>query len=278
MNSYEAKQAARRERMAERAENLREQAAREYRKADLREEASGIPLGQPILVGHHSERKHRRTIERADNAMRRSIEATRKAEELERRAANPSAAISSDDPDACQKLRAKIERAERAQVAMKAANKVIRAAVKRGVTDATECPAWTEYLSQMQEVFPGISGETAAKHLQPDFAGRIGFPSFELTNNNANIRRMQQRLQQLEKAAQAETVEVEPVEGLRVVENVEANRVQLFFDGKPDDETRARLKQGGFRWARSQSAWQRHLNNAGRYAAESFGKWYAERG
>lgn len=278
MNSYEAKQAARRERMAERAENLREQAAREYRKADLREEATGIPFGQPILVGHHSERKHRRTVERADNAMRRSIEATRKAEELERRAANPSTAISSDDPDACQKLRAKIERAEQAQVAMKAANKVIRAAVKRGVTDATECPAWDEYLSQMQEVFPGISGETAAKHLQPDFAGRIGFPSFELTNNNANIRRMKQRLQQLEEAAEAETIEAEPVEGLRVVENVEANRVQLFFDGKPDDETRARLKQGGFRWARSQAAWQRHLNNAGRYAAESFGRWYAERG
>lgn len=278
MNSYEAKQAARRERMTERAARPRTTAQQEFRKGDLREEYSGIPLGQPILVGHHSESRHRNAIKRADNAMRRSIKATRKAEELERRAAHPSTAISSDDPDACQKLRAKIDKAQQAQVAMKAANKVIRAAVKRGVTDATECPAWDEYLIQMREVFPGISGDTAAKHLQPDFAGRIGFPSFELTNNNANIRRMQQRLQQLEKAAEAETIEAEPVEGLRVVENVETNRVQLFFDGKPDDETRARLKQGGFRWARSQSAWQRHLNNAGRYAAESFGRWYAERG
>lgn len=278
MNSYEAKQAARRERMTERAARLRTTAQQEFRKGDLREEYSGIPLGQPILVGHHSESRHRNAIKRADSAMRRGIEATRKAEELERRAANPSTAISSDDPDACQKLRAKIEKAEQAQAAMKAANKVIRTAVRRGVTGATDGAAWDEYLSQMQDVFPGIGGDTAAMHLQPDFAGRIGFPSYELTNNNANIRRMQQRLQQLEKAAQAETVEAEPVEGLHVVENVEANRVQLFFDGKPDDETRARLKQGGFRWTRSQSAWQRHLNNAGRYAAGSFGKWYAERG
>ncbi|GAA2470934.1 DUF3560 domain-containing protein [Streptomyces mauvecolor] len=35
--------------------------------------ADGIPLGQPILVGHHSERRARRDQERIDNATRTSI-------------------------------------------------------------------------------------------------------------------------------------------------------------------------------------------------------------
>ncbi len=39
-----------------------------------------IPLGQPILVGHHSERRHRRDIERIDNAMRRSVDESKRSE------------------------------------------------------------------------------------------------------------------------------------------------------------------------------------------------------
>ena len=44
-------------------------------------------------------------------------------------------------------------------------------------------------------------------------------------------------------------------------------RVQLRFDGKPDDETRALLKRNGFRWAPSLGVWQRQLNDNGKYAA-----------
>ena len=46
-------------------------------------------------------------------------------------------------------------------------------------------------------------------------------------------------------------------------------RVQLVFDGKPDNETRDLLKKNGFKWAPSQGAWQRQLNNAGKYAAHT---------
>ena len=44
------------------------------------------PLGQPILVGHHSERGHRKAIERADNTIRKAFDATDAAEETTRRA------------------------------------------------------------------------------------------------------------------------------------------------------------------------------------------------
>lgn len=277
MNSYEAKQADRRNRMAERAARLRSVADVEYRKADLREEASGIPLGQPIIIGHHSEGRHRRAIERADNAMRRSIEATRKAQELERRAASPSTAISSDDPDACQKLRAKIEKAQQKQAAMKDANKLIRAAYKRGVRDANSGEYWAVYLAKIREIFPGIEDATAARLLAPDVMGGIGYQGYQLTNNAANIRRMEQRLKTLEKNSQAETRERAAADGLRVVENIEENRVQMIFDGKPDADTRQQLKARGFRWAPSQGAWQRHLNNAGRHAADCVVTWLASR-
>jgi Domain of unknown function (DUF3560) len=46
-----------------------------------------IPPGQPILVGHHSERRHRRTLERSQNAAFKALEVGREAEATARRAA-----------------------------------------------------------------------------------------------------------------------------------------------------------------------------------------------
>lgn len=66
----------------------------------------------------------------------------------------------------------------------------------------------------------------------------------------------------------AENVSRETNAGVTVIENVEENRIQLIFPGKPSPEIRKTLKQSGFRWAPSSGAWQRFLNNAGRYAAE----------
>ena len=43
-------------------------------------------------------------------------------------------------------------------------------------------------------------------------------------------------------------------------------RLQLFFDGKPDEEIRTILKHNGFRWSGKNKAWQRHLNSNSEYA------------
>jgi len=45
------------------------------------------------------------------------------------------------------------------------------------------------------------------------------------------------------------------------------NRLQLFFDEKPNDQQRSQLKANGFKWAPSQDAWQRQLNDNAIYAA-----------
>ena len=53
------------------------------------------------------------------------------------------------------------------------------------------------------------------------------------------------------------------VDGVEVVENAEAMRIQLIFDGKPDEETRALLKSNGFHWSPSFGAWQKQLTESG---------------
>jgi hypothetical protein len=40
-----------------------------------------LSLGEPIKVGHHSEKKHRKAFEQADNNMRKSVEFSDKSEE-----------------------------------------------------------------------------------------------------------------------------------------------------------------------------------------------------
>lgn len=45
-----------------------------------------IPMGQPILVGHHSEKRHRRTLDQSWNALGKAVALSDKAEQHESRA------------------------------------------------------------------------------------------------------------------------------------------------------------------------------------------------
>src|SRR5262245_44345886 len=67
MNDYEAKQERRRQRLAERAEHKDTKARAALRRSD--EIVRHIPPGQPILVGHRSEKRHRRDLAKSDRAM-----------------------------------------------------------------------------------------------------------------------------------------------------------------------------------------------------------------
>lgn len=266
MNRYEAKQEARRERLEAAADRARAASDSAYKRADLREEVSGIPFGQPILVGHHSEARHRRAIEKADRAMRASIEADNRASDLAARAAAVgTGGISSDDPDAIAKLAEKLARLEAAQNFMREANKAVRKAVKAGGADATGV---VEALAADLEALQEGRGKLAAELIKPDFCGRIGFASYQLSNNSAEIARLKKRIASLELAAQRETKKTSFQGICEVIENAEENRLQIIFPGKPTPEVIAELKARGFRWSRSCGAWQRILNNAARYAAE----------
>ncbi|HRM75967.1 MAG TPA: DUF3560 domain-containing protein, partial [Paracoccus sp. (in: a-proteobacteria)] len=89
----------RRDRLEAAADRAETRANAAYKRADMSEASTGIPFGQPILVGHHSESRHRRAIERADNAMRKSVAEDKRARELRAKAASVgTGGISSEDP------------------------------------------------------------------------------------------------------------------------------------------------------------------------------------
>ena len=81
-----------------------------------------IAPGQPILVGHHSEKKHRKLIKRAQDDIRRSIEEDNKSKFYKERVitAENSKVIYSDDPQALNKLKEKLERLENERASIKA--------------------------------------------------------------------------------------------------------------------------------------------------------------
>ena len=114
MNSYEAKQAARKARFEERAEQASAESASTYNRA--RDMAQAIPFGQPILVGHHSETRDRNYRDRIHTTYGKAFALQDKAKHYEQKAASVgTGGISSDDPDAIEKLRAELANVEQAQ-------------------------------------------------------------------------------------------------------------------------------------------------------------------
>lgn len=250
MNAYEQKQAERRARYEARAEKATQESNAAH--AQARGMAEAIPFGQPILIGHHSEKRDRRYRARIHDTFGKSVKLSEKADHYAQKAAAVgTGGISSDDPDAIEKLRAELAGINAAQDKMKAANRAIR----KGDRDA---------LAEL-----GFTPEKVEELFKPDFAGRVGFPSYALSNNRANGRRIEQRIKELEALREREDVEAQG-NGYTYREDAEDNRVMFIFDAKPDAETRKLLKAHAFKWSPSREGkpWVRQLTNAGIYAAK----------
>ena len=85
---------------------------------------------------------------------------------------------------------------------------------------------------------------------------------FGLQNNSANMRRVQERIEMLEKKEKQrqESPEKEmQIDGGKIVLNYEIDRLQILFDAMPNAEMRDKLKRSGFKWSPKNSAWQRQL-------------------
>ena len=165
------------------------------------------------------------------------------------------APIMSSDHDALKKLQEKIDKAEKLQQWMKDTNATIRKHSKAG-KDAQVAAL----------VAMGHTQTDAAKLVKSDSVWEIGYAHYELTNNNANIRRMKQRVVEIERLRATPTKQTEVVTSaggdskIRIVDNTEANRLQLFFPGKPSEAIRSKLKENGFRWTPSVGCWQAYRN------------------
>ena len=167
--------------------------------------------------------------------------------------------IRSDDKNAVVLLEQKIERLEKEQARMKAVNAYYK---KEKTLDG--CPDLTD------EQRRGIEKMWAMGWYKDR-----PYPPYELTNNNANIRRLKGRITEIQnEELKRECADLRGDDGVvegngyTLVENREMNRIQFIFDGKPEEGIRNTLKMWGFKWAPSQGAWQRMLNGNGRYAAK----------
>ena len=159
--------------------------------------------------------------------------------------------ISADDPQAVQKLQSKLADLEKSQETMKAVNAYYR---KHKTLDG--CP----HLSQ-ENIEKLKAGMSSSWHLEDK-----PYPTWALSNNSAEIRRVKSRIADLSKKQEIGYIGWE-FEGGKVEANTEANRLQIFFEEKPDEATRSELKSNGFRWSPKAEAWQRQITDNAYYAA-----------
>jgi len=254
MNAYEQKIEDKKAKYQTMADNAAQRGAVAYKTSHAISEH--IPFGQPILVGHHSEKRHRKDIERINSNMQKSIDEDKKKKYYQKKADSyGSHGISGDDPEAVTKLTSNLLKMETMRDEMKAINK-----------DYKKCKGDVSLMTTLDDKQKITLA--ANKERSPGLYGSKLIPDFQLTNLGARIRNTKKRIEELTKKAQDVTTET-TVNGVRVVDNVEDNRLQLFFDGKPEDEIRKKLKSNGFRWSPTNGCWQAYRNHRSQYGAKT---------
>lgn len=193
-----------RERREARADRLRDWAAKREAKAvassaAVRAIADGIPFGQPILVGHHSQRHAERDRDRIWSGMRRTAEHLEMAERHTQRADNIEAAaeraIYSDDPDAVEALRERIATLEAQREREKAANAAYRRIVRGKTPEAQEAALRAAVAAGTITLEDFTEAATTRAIWRRD--GWDTLP-YSLTSLTANIARNRERLAGLE--------------------------------------------------------------------------------
>ena len=154
----------------------------------------------------------------------------------------------SKEAPSTEKLTAELQKSEQLQETMKAVN-----AYWRKTGTCMGAPGITD--GQAAKLDNKIQTTTYSWERQP-------FSSYDLTNNNSQIKRLREKLAEVSRG-----FEGWDFEGGYAEANIEMNRLQLFFDDKPNNGQRAQLKANGFKWSPSQAAWQRQLTDNAIYAA-----------
>jgi hypothetical protein len=234
---YESKRQARYDRLIAAGDKAQAEGENARRQSD--EMASVIPMGQPILVGHHSEGWDRRYRERIHAKMRKGWELQQKADYYRQRAASAEKndAIMSDDPDAVSKLTAKIEKLEAWQETMKKINKAHTAYTKNPASlDKSDLPEPAKKV--IRDYVPQYTWEPHP------------FPPYALQNNNANIRRLKERAQVVERKQSAKDW-TEEINGATIEYIPTENRIRIDFGGRVEYDLYKQLKAHGFRVLRS---------------------------
>lgn len=228
-----------RDRMERRAELRREWAAKRSDKAAAAFDAasavaSGIPFGQPILVGHHSEARHRSDVAKIDAKMAAGVASARMADHHEQKAkiieGRLKRTIFSDDADAVANLKKRIAAREQAVERMKFINKAHAKFLKTGVMPDGLSEAEAD---KVRNYKPAYSWEPHP------------YPPYALANMRNQIATDKKRVTAVAKMAERAKEASEASDGVLIEGDA---FVRVTFAEKPDRDVINRLKEAGFRW------------------------------
>jgi len=201
--------------------------------------ADGIPFGQPILVGHHSERRARKDAARIRSGMDRGCAESRLASHHESKAhgleIQLERSIYSDDDNAIEALEAKAKACDEGAALCNAINRAWR----KGGRDAVAA-GWGEALAQRAE----------ADCAQFSWLARKG--PMSATSDRAEARRCRERIKDIR--ARRERADAAEQAGGVVVTIHEKQPGQLHawavvtFAEKPDREVLLALRAAGYHW------------------------------
>jgi hypothetical protein len=246
MSTYRERREARAERRREWAKGRRTESDRRTTAAS--EAARSIPLGQPILVGHHSEKRDRafrerigRNFEKAHEADQMAMKHVAAADEIERQL---DLSVYDDDPDAIERLEERIAARETARDRAKDLNRVIRREWKKGAEG---------FAGRLRDAGATDSELSAVARNLSVWRSPI-FPSYHLTNLGANIRRDRERIKVIQ-ARRAKAERAESTESGVLIERFTGSYdgheyARVTFAAKPGREVIDALKAAGFYWGK----------------------------
>jgi hypothetical protein len=230
----------RRERLERKLELRREWADKAKAKADSHFNAAHkisdmIPMGQPILIGHHSERHHRRDLERIDSNMRNGIERSDMAANHISKAGGIEHALDrsifSDDANAIEALQERIAEHEAEREKMKLVNKLYRKGDAEGLAAI------------------GIDLEALKAKLAKTggYWGSAPHLPYEMSNLGGRIAADKKRLEII-KQRQARSAKAEESPNGVTLEQCQSGYVRVTFAEKPAREILNALRGAGFFW------------------------------
>lgn len=194
-----------------------------------------IPFGQPIIVGHYSEKRDRNYRARINAKVTRGVTDTRMAEHHSNKAQGIARqldqSVFSDDGDAIERLRERITDREAARDRIKAFN----ASCRKGSPDES-------ILTERERVDIATTRRVAPYQLSTGG----GFPRYVLTNIGGAIRKDKERIADIERRERL-TAEAKGNGGVAV--RVMDDYCTLTFAEKPEREIIDALKAAKFYWS-----------------------------
>lgn len=158
----------------------------------------------------------------------------------------------------------RLEKERNNHTLMVEANKIHR----RKVSDEEKRRAFAEEME--------IAEDLIEKLMKPDCYGRCGFAPYSLTNSNARIKNLEQKVLTMKaRIERRDTFEKIEFDGGTI--DIENDRVVIRHDQKPSRDILDSLKANGFRWSPHWKCWcRKHTANALRDAKSVCGVLYVK--